>query len=205
MIINMTTFAGRRTHYIHQTLESLFESDGRDIPLNLIMGSRDTGHIERYRKVANIVLWDQAAQSQAREGNLRYNCNLNAIRALNYGDDDHCLCCEDDITFNQQWFSQLMLTIAEIDRKEYVLNLGQRRDYSPDKRYVIFTRPDLTGAQAIFYPGKTVRYAVAEYARQNIKRATIDNLIGEYAKQYAVLYSTSPALIVHIGQVSSFH
>ncbi len=55
MIINMTTFAARKKHYIHETLESLFASDGRDISINLIVGSSDTSHIERYRKVANIV------------------------------------------------------------------------------------------------------------------------------------------------------
>ena len=205
MIINMTTFAVRKKHYIDQTLESLFESDGRDIPLNLIVGSSDTSHIERYRKVANIVAWDQAAQWQVREGDLRHNCNVNEIRALKYGDDDHCLCCEDDISFDKNWFSRLMLTIAEIERKDYVLNLGQDSDQSTDKGYTTHTGDYLCGSQAIFYPGKALRNVVAEYAMQNINRATIDNLIGRYAKQYAALYNTIPPLVGHIGVVSCFH
>ena len=201
----MTTFAGRRKHYVHETLESLFESDGRDIPLNLIVGSRDTGHIERYRKVANIVPWNLAALWQARESNLRHSCNLNAIRALKYGDDDYCLCCEDDIRFDPQWFSQLMLTIAEIDRKDYILSLAHRRDQSPDKRYATHTQLYLCGAQAIFYPSKQLRNAVADYVEQNIKRGMNDALIGTYAREYAALYNTTPPLVGHIGQISCFH
>ena len=205
MIINMTTFAVRKKHYIDQTLESLFQSDGRDIPLNLIVGSSDTSHIERYRKVANIVPWDQAAQSQEIEGRLRRNCTINAIRALRYGDDDHCLCCEDDIIFDKNWFSRLMLTIAEIDRKDYVLNLGQQHDQSPDKRYATHTQPALCGAQGIFYPNKPLRDAVADYVQKKMKSGMNDILIGNYAKLYASLYNTTPPLIEHIGQVSCFH
>ena len=88
MIINMTTVASRQKHYIDRTLESLFQSDGRDIPLNLILGSSDTSHVERYRNVATLVAWDEEAESQARQENLRHKCNVNAIRALRYGDDE---------------------------------------------------------------------------------------------------------------------
>jgi glycosyltransferase involved in cell wall biosynthesis len=204
MIINMTTFASRKKHYIDQTLESLFQSDGRDIPLNLILGSSDTSHVERYRNVANIVLWDEDAESQVREGELRHNCNVNAIRALAYGDDDYCLCCEDDIAFDRNWFSQLMLTVAAIDGKEYVLNLGQRCDQSPGERYAIHTQPYLCGAQGIFYPSKPLRNAVAEYLEQNIHEGMNDDLIGRYGKQYAALYNATPILVDHIGDVSCF-
>ena len=205
MIINMTTLASRKKHYIEQTLESLSQSDGRDIPLNLIVGSSDTSHIEQYRKVANIVAWDQAAQWQERQGQLRHNCNVNAVRALRYGDDDYCLCCEDDIIFDKHWFSQLMLTVAEIDRKEYVLNLGQECDQPTDKLYATHTQPYLCGAQGIFYPSKPLRNAVAEYLMQSIRTGTSDMLIGKYAKDYAALYNTTPVLVEHIGAVSCFH
>ena len=43
-------------------------------------------------------------------------------------DDDCCLCCEDDISFEQTWFSQRRLCIAEIRDTEFVLNLGQECD-----------------------------------------------------------------------------
>jgi hypothetical protein len=205
MIINMTTFAGRKKHYIDRTLESLFKSDGRDLPLNLIVGSSDTSHIERYREVANIVPWDLAAQAQEREGKLRRNCNVNAIRALEYGDDDYCLCCEDDISFDKHWFSQLMLTIVEIEREEYLLNLGQGSSPKfPHRRYATHTNSFLCGAQGIFYPSKPFRNVVAEYLRRNATRSLNDALIGEYAKQYAALYNTIPVLVKHIGLVSSF-
>jgi putative nucleotidyltransferase-like protein len=204
MIINMTTFAGRKKQYIDQTLESLFQSDGRDLPLNLIVGSSDTSYIERYRKVANVVAWDQEAQWQAREGRPYHNFNLNVIRALEYGDDDYCLCCEDDISFDKHWFSRLMLTIAEIDRKEYVLNLGQRCDQPSGKRYATHADPYLCGSQAIFYPSKLVRNAVTEYLTRNIRGGICDALIGTYAKKYAALYNTTPVLVGHIGEVSCF-
>jgi hypothetical protein len=204
MIINMTTIACRKEHYIDRTLESLFQSDGRDIPLNLILGSRDTSHVERYRKVANIVLWDQKAQWLSREGKMRHNCSVNAIRSLQYGDDDYCLCCEDDIAFDKHWFSQLMQTIAEIERKDYVLNLGQASDSSSGKRYATHADEYLCGAQAIFYPTKRIRKAVAEYVERKITSGMNDMLVGRYAKRHAALYNTTPALVYHIGFVSSF-
>jgi hypothetical protein len=204
MIINMTTVASREQHYIDRTLESLFRSDGRDIPLNLILGSRDTSHVERYRNVATLVAWDGEAESLAGRGNLRRNCTVNAIRALRYGDDDYCLCCEDDVIFDANWFSQLMLTVAEIDRQEYVLNLGQRCDQSPGKRYATHTQPFLCGAQGIFYPSKRLRNAVAKYLQENIAASTNDHLIGKFAKRFAALYNTTPVLVAHIGQVSCF-
>ncbi len=213
MIINMTTYAGRKPHYIEPTLESLFESDGRDLPLNLIMGSSDTSYVERYRKVANIVPWDQEAQDQWIEGNLYHNFNINAYRALSYGDDDQCLCCEDDIIFDKHWLSELMLTIAQIGHKDFVLNLGQER--TPEgthfqqpgvqlrkRRYSIHTQSYLNGSQAIFYPSKSIRNAIVEYAEHS--HGIADALIGRYAKKYAALYNTTPALIAHIGDVSSF-
>lgn len=205
MIINMTTVASRPKHYIDRTLESLFRSDGRDIPLNLIVGSSDTSHVEQYRHVATVVAWDAEAESQARPGNLRRNCNVNAIRALMYGDDDHCLCCEDDILFEADWYSQLMLTVAEIDRRDYVLNLGQGGYASPGQRYATHTQPHLCGAQGIFYPSKRLRNAVGKYVRENIGSSTNDDLIGRFAKRFAALYNTTPTLIGHIGQVSCFH
>jgi hypothetical protein len=205
MIINMTTVASRPKHYIDRTLDSLFRSDGRDIPLNLIVGSSDTSHVEPYRNVATVVAWDAAAESQARPGNLRRNCNINAIRALQYGDDEYCLCCEDDVVFDASWFSQLMLTVAEIDRRDYVLNLGQRGDASPGRRYTTHTQAYLCGAQGIFYPSKRLRSALAKYVQENMNSGTNDHLIGVFAKRFAALYNTTPTLIDHIGQVSCFH
>jgi len=204
MIINMTTLASRQKRYIDRTLESLFQSDGRDVPLNLILGSSDTSHVERYRNVATLVAWDEAAESQARQGHLRHNCNVNAIRALRYGDDDYCLCCEDDIIFDANWYTQLMLTVAEIDRKEYVLNLGQGGDRSPGKRYVTHKQPFLCGAQGIFYPTKRLRNALANYLEQNTAAGMNDHLVGAFAKRFAALYNTTPRLVGHIGQISCF-
>jgi len=214
MIINMTTFAGRKEHYIGQTLESLFQSDGRDIPLNLILGSSDTSHVEQYRNRANIVLWDRETEARAQKGRARYrrsvdrlrhNCTVNAIRALKYGDDDYCLCCEDDIIFDVRWFSQLMLVIEQIGNESYVLNLGQDDDQLLELRYITHTQPYLCGAQGIFYSHKRLRIAVAEYVERNARKGMNDELIGVYAKRYAALYNACPALVRHIGEISSFH
>jgi hypothetical protein len=205
MIINMTTFAGRQKHYLDRTLESLFNSEGGDLQVNLMMGSYDTSHVEKYREVKNIgvVEWDEAAQLRAREGNLRRNCSVNAFRALRYGDSDLCLCCEDDIHFLPNWYSELRATIADIPGDNYLLNLGQGSDLLPVKRYTLHTDAYLCGAQAIFYPNKAIRKAVAKYLLANLRAALSDDLIGRYAKKFAALYNTTPALVWHIGQVSS--
>jgi hypothetical protein len=205
MIINMITFAGREIHYIDQTLDSLSHSDGRDLPLNFIVGSYDTSHIEQYRGVGKIVDWDQASQWQIREGNRRHNCNVNEIRALKYGDDDYCLCCEDDILFDKHWYSNLMATVDEIGPQDYVLNLGQDGDQVPGRRYATHTNSYLCGSQAIFYPSKRHRNQVAEYCMEHINSATIDQLIGRFGKQHSALYNTIPPSVSHIGEISCFH
>jgi len=205
MIINMTTFAGRQKHYIDRTLDFLSKSDGRDIPVNLILGSYDTSHVEKYRGVVNFVLWNEAAEADSIPGDLRRNCTLNAVRALRYGDDDQCLCCEDDIGFNPDWYSQLQLTLEEIEEREYILNLGQGSEASADKRYALHTQRLLTGAQGIFYPRKKLRNAVAGFVYQNKHVGINDHLIGRFGKKYSTLYNTVPPLIWHIGQISSFH
>ncbi len=108
MIINMTTISKRKVHYIRsEPLESLFRSDGRDLPVNLIVGSFDSSYLDKYQNMVHLVPWDQAAQWFSREGRPRHNCNVNAIRALKHGDDDYCLTCEDDIVFATDWYNQL--------------------------------------------------------------------------------------------------
>jgi len=204
MIINMTTIAVRQKMYIDRTLESLLRSDGAHLPVNLILGSSDTSHVEKYRGRFNIVVWDADAEAQARAGRMRHNCNVNAIRSLRYGDDEYCLCCEDDINFVENWYTQLRLTIAEIEDEDYVLNLGHGHDQSPDKRYATHTQQHLCGAQGIFYPSKALRDVVATYLEANIYASTNDDLVGMYAKQHAALYNTTPPLVHHIGQTSSF-
>jgi glycosyltransferase involved in cell wall biosynthesis len=204
MIINMTTIAIRSKHYVDRTLASLFDSDGRDIPVNLILGSKDTSHIEQYKNVANIVPWDREAHFMSKENNLRHNCSVNAIRALKYGDDDYCVTCEDDISFARDWYSRLMETIAEIERKDYVLNLGQGSDQPSEKRYEEHSGKFLCGAQGIFYPSKPLRERVADYLQRHLSHGLNDMLVGKYAKEFAALYNTMPALVFHIGAVSSF-
>lgn len=91
-------------------------------------------------------------------------------------------------------------------------NLGQGSEPSPGRRYAVHPRPSLVGAQAIYYPNGAVRRAVADYLDQAVAdslagkafRGTNDHLIGRWAKQYAALYNTTPLLVGHIGQVSSF-
>lgn len=200
----MTTIASRRRQYLDRTLDSLFASDGRDLTINLILGSPDTSHVERYRDVVHLVIWDADAQARARPDQLRHNCTVNALRALRYGADEECLCCEDDIKFAPDWLSRLRMTIAEIPHDDYVLNLGQGGSPPSDKRYATHTRPYLCGAQAIYYPTKAFRERVADYVEENIRRGMNDELIGRFAKEHAALYNTIPPLVVHIGQVSTF-
>jgi len=211
MQINMTTFAGRSRHYIHETLQSLFSSDWRETnrPVNLIMGSADESHIRKYagHPSIRIVPWDTETNDV-----LRFNCTLNKIRALRCGDDGPTLICEDDILFPPNWFSALKLAIAEMGDEEYVLSLFAA---SPDlekarlvtgkrlvKRYPTFV---LRGAQALFYPTKALRNKVADFLQENLTRSNGDELIGRYARTYAELYATKEVLVENIGGISCFH
>lgn len=143
----------------------------------------------------------------SREGKMRHNCSVNAIRALRYGDDELCITCEDDIFFMKNWYSQLLATIAEIERKDYVLNLGQGRTKPPAEpgpRFQPHPEKYLCGAQGIFYPSKRLRTAISGYIQRHITEEYNDYLVGHYAKHYCALYNTVPALVRHIGGLSSF-
>lgn len=211
MQINMTTFGGRKRHYIDRTLESLLSSDWKDTnaPLRLIMGSEDEGHVQRYAShpSVRIVPWDMEAES-----NLRWNCTLNKIRALRTGDDDEMLICEDDITFSVDWFATLQRAVAELEDEEYILSLFAAEPQLKEtpfvagkqriKEYPGFT---LQGAQALFYPTGTIRRKVADYLEENLTLACGDELIGRYARSYAALYATKRTLVQNIGAISCFH
>src|SRR5215470_13553318 len=208
MQINMTTFAGRRCHYIHETLQSLFASDWREtnLPVNLIMGSADESHVREYtaHPSVRIVPWDAETNHI-----LRWNCTLNKIRALRYGADTVTLICEDDILFSPNWLSALKLATAEMDDEEYILSLfaaeaelenarlvaGKRRV----KRYPTFF---LQGSQALFYPTQTLRNKVADFLQENLTRGNGDELIGKYARAHAELYATKEILVDNIGLIS---
>jgi hypothetical protein len=211
MQINMTTFAGRPRHYIHATLQSLFSSDWREtnLPVNLIMGSADESHLREYavHPSIRIVPWDVETNDV-----LRWNCTLNKIRALRWGDDEPTLICEDDILFPPNWCSALKLATAEMADEEYILSLSAAK---PDlekvrlvtgkrwvKRYPTFV---LQGAQALFYPTKALRNKVADFLHENLTRANGDELIGRYARAHAALYATKEVLVENVGWISCFH
>src|SRR5262249_51030595 len=103
MQINMTTFAGRTRHYLHETLQSLFSSDWPETnqPVNLILGSADESHVREYAEhpSVRIIPWDGETRDS-----MRLNCTLNKIRALRCGDGESTLICEDDILFPPNWF-----------------------------------------------------------------------------------------------------
>jgi hypothetical protein len=211
MQINMTTFAGRTRHYIHDTLQSLFASDWRavDRPVNLIIGSADESHVREYaaHPAVRIVRWDAEDNDI-----LRWNCTLNKIRALRFGDDAPTLICEDDIRFPPNWFSALNLATAEMGDEEYILSLlaaepelGNARLVTGKQRVKRYPTFILQGAQALFYPTKALREKVAGFLQENLTRANGDELIGRYARAHAALYVTKEVLVENVGYVSCFH
>ena len=211
MQINMTTFAGRQRHYIDQTLQSLFSSDWREtnLPVNLIMGSADESHVREHatHPSVRIVPWDVETSDI-----LRWNCTLNKIRALRYGDDEPTLICEDDILFSSNWFSALKLATAEMGDEEYILSLFaakpdlEQARFVTDKRWVKrYPTFVLQGAQALFYPTNALRNKVADFLQENLTRANGDELIGRYARAHAALYATKEVLVENVGWISCFH
>lgn len=211
MQINMTTFAGRRTPYIHDTLRSLFASDWHDAKahLNLILGSEDDSHVRQYvdDPSVHIVPWDVES-----DPNLRWNCTLNKIRALQAGDGESLLICEDDILFQPDWFSSLRKAAAELQGVDYVLSLFAAEEIlalSPlvegKTRIREYPTRVLQGAQALYYPKREIREKVATYLGENLKKACGDDLIGRWARGQAALYSTREILVSHFGATSCFH
>jgi len=211
MQINMTTFAGRPRHFIHETLQSLFSSDWREtnLPVNLIMGSADESHLREYaaHPSIRIVPWDVETTPS-----LRRNCTLNKIRALRCGDDEPTLICEDDILFPPNWFSALKVATAEMSDEEYILSLLAPQPDLENARLVTGKRwvkryPTyiLQGAQALFYPTKALRNKVADFLQGNLTRGQGDELIGRYARAWSALYATKEVLVENIGSISCFH
>lgn len=211
MQVNMTTFAGRSRHYIRETLQSLLSSDWREtnLPVNLIMGSADESHIQEYagHPSIRIVPWDVETNAV-----LRWNCTLNKIRALRYGDDVPTLICEDDIRFPPNWFAALKEATAEMGDEEYILSLFAAKPALEKarlltgkrwvKRYPTFV---LQGAQALFYPTNALRNKVADFLQENLTRCNGDELIGRYARAHAALYATKDILVENLGYISCFH
>jgi hypothetical protein len=211
MQISMTTFAARRRHYIHDTLRSLWASDWGETnrTVNLIMGSADASHVQEYaaHPSVRIVPWDGEDNEV-----LRWNCTLNKIRALRFGADEPTLICEDDVLFRPDWLSTLHRVMAEMGDDDYVLSLATAK---PDleraplvagkqwvKRYPTFV---LQGAQALFYPTRTLRENLADFLQAHLTRGNGDELIGRYARAHAALYATKDSLIENVGFVSCFH
>ena len=210
MQINMTTFAGRTHHYIHETLNSLLSSDwaATNRPVNLIVGSADESHVRAYAAHPSVRIVPWNVESNAI---LRWNCTLNKIRALRCGQDEPTLICEDDILFPPHWFSALKQATAELGDEEYILSLFAAK---PDlekarllagkrwvKRYPTFV---LQGAQALFYPTKALRNKVADFLQAHLTRQNGDELIGRYARAHAALYATKDVLVENIGFTSCF-
>jgi len=211
MHINMTTFGGRTYQYVDETLRSLFSSDWMETNAQviLIMGSEDEEHVRRYaaHPSVRILPWDVKTNPS-----LRLNCTLNKIRALRCGDDDTVLVCEDDILFSPNWYSDLQRATAEIKDEEYVLSLFaaesdlKKAKLVAGKQWVKeYPTSTLQGAQALFYPTKTIRRKVANYLQNNLKYGCGDKLIGDYARSYMELYATKEALVQNIGAVSCFN
>jgi hypothetical protein len=209
MQINMTTFARRERHYIHRTLQSLFEtSEDSDLSVALIIGSEDESHVQEYvnHPAIRIIPWDMESIP-----NLRWNCTLNKIRALRYGDEDCALICEDDIKFKPGWFSKLCAAANEMGDEEYILTISRALEDGEPVRLLSGKRlvrqyPNfvLMGAQALYYPTKTLRSKVADYLTKNLKGGCGDDLIGRYARSFADLYCTTDQLVTHIGGISCF-
>jgi hypothetical protein len=215
MQINITTFAKRREHYIHRTLQSLFASDwgDLDLPVNLMLGSDDDSHVRQYASHPSIRLvpWDMEAEAGGHS--LRYNCTLNKIRALRYGDDGPTVICEDDVLFPPTWLTTLKAAAAELTgHDDYIMTLYAADHHIESARFVKgkslvkrYPRYTLQGAQAIFYPNKSLRNKLADYLTKNIRAAAGDDLIGRYARSYSDLYVTTEALVENIGAFSVFH
>jgi hypothetical protein len=142
---------------------------------------------------------------------LRWNCTLNKIRALRWGDDQPTLICEDDILFPPNWFSAVKLAIGEMGDEEYILSLLaatpelEKARFVAGKRFVKrYPTLVLQGAQALFYPTKALRNKVADYLQKHLKRSNGDDLIGQYARAHAALYATKEVLVENIGFISCF-
>jgi hypothetical protein len=106
MQINMTTFAVRKQHYIHETIDSLFASDwaAEKAQLHLIMGSEDESHVQQYASHPSIriVPWDGETQKT-----LRRNCTENKVRARATETTRRVIICEDDTSASQPTFASL--------------------------------------------------------------------------------------------------
>lgn len=211
MQLNMTTFAGRRKQYIDETFRSLLQSEWRDssIRLNVILGSDDDSHVRKFadHPLVHIVPWDFEPNPSP-----RMNCTLNKIRALCWGEDEQTLICEDDVVFALDWLSALREAVAELGDERYVLSLFaahhqlEREPLLEGKRWIKrYPGPVLQGAQALYYPSRTVRLEAAAYLNQHRRRACGDDLIGRYARSSNKLYATREVIVDHIGEVSCFH
>jgi len=215
--------------YVHQTIRSLGETGFFDrtenLPLRLVTGTKETDHLEPYRKDSVRFLIDPVSEDEAREIGLdalgvKPRCAFGHYRAMRHllaAEDswDVVLVCEDDVRFCRGWIDYLARIVEEIERElgfPWLLTLyrvshawqrSMKEEVEKGARW--FRVPQLDefwGTQAIVYSKGALRMMPEALLEGCIRRfvAPVDLTIGRRASERNVVKLASvPCLVQHMG------
>lgn len=206
-IVIMTV--SRSGDYIDRTLSSL--SPGR--PMTLMVGSPETGYLERHRSNPHLKVVAPSPEEFAflRNEGVHRRAAWNYWRCLGEGDgEDRLLIFEDDVVFAAGWEARIARTVERIeqDGPDYVLSLyypypprESANSYSID-----YCKTDFYGTQGVLFAGRTRHDFRRHLFERGVERFTMpyDLLLQSYTIDHDVpLLATMPSLVQHIGAVTT--
>lgn len=206
----------RPRNYIQKVISQL----PKDLRLRVIVGSPSYGYLEQFRSNPRIEIIgvDLAEWDQVKSFGRAHRASWNYWRSLVYGArpgvKKGLLLLEDDVLAAKGWEPRFEKTIEQIETQygeDYVLALftndSQFSEPVSDKKYYTrYPAEKYAGSQAMYY-SESVRTGFAEYlaveGRESF-RMGYDLVLREYLKRTGIpLFSTTPCLFEHIGEVGT--
>ena len=201
--------------YIHQLISRLRPN----FPLRLVVGSPESGYLERYRhhRFIQIIEMPSRAWQRIRDCSIHQRAAWNYLRSLTLATSDPSrqgiLIFEDDIVPAGGWEDRLYQIIRQIELEQgsrYILTLYAAQSASEEPRpgthFAPYPSKNFFGSQAVYYP-ENIRAGFAEYVKAHAVDSfsgPYDLLLGVYADNEDIpIFAAVPSLVQHIGEVST--
>jgi hypothetical protein len=209
----------REPAYVHQTLASLFASDGmvhEVSPIHLMIDASDTSYLGGYRHHRDLSLHPLSSTESERiakwSRHRRFCRNYVRCLSLPIPEGGGICVCEDDLVFRDLFIQRLLMTVGELEAStgasDYCLALFTDCDLERDVsfyrgRYFCSYGWPFHGTQCMYYPRQTA-LQIRDYVQERGVDRTDDCgdlLIGKLYQDR--MYACPRSLANHVGVVST--
>lgn len=224
MIISYTILTTpRKEPYLERTISSLqksgFFNERECLPLNLVAGSPEPEHLDRYRRDKRFIVHDMTKDEA---DNLLFHVAGIALRATwghrrclhswrtNEGAEAVCI-MEDDVSVTSNFAKKVYETAIEVRKRfgiKWVLSLYTPHSRSPmeamraGKKWVFVGSDGYYGAQGIVYPNR-VRDEYIAYLADHTINLPHDLAMPEVMKKLGIpILASAPCLVQHMGSIT---